>query len=263
MSDDVQVIAEAPRRPASAQEAAQIDMQIETAHRYPRSVSQFLRDVETLACLDADTAAACFYALPRKGKVIEGPSVRLAEIIASCWRNLRWASWTQRIDDRYVVARGYAWDLERNVAVEVECRRRITNRDGRRYNDDMIGVTAQAAQSVALRNALFRVIPTAIVKTITDKAKAVSLGEGQTHEERVAMCMAAWSQLGVDQADVLQAIGAKGLEDISVDDLITLRGAYGAVKSGEYTLDQVLHPEPEAAGGSRIKPSAIAAEVKP
>ncbi|MFN8826683.1 MAG: hypothetical protein ACK501_17070, partial [Planctomycetota bacterium] len=46
--------------------------------------------------------------------------------------------------------------------------RRITGKNGRRYSSDMIGVTGNAACSIALRNAVFRGIPRAFWIDIYD-----------------------------------------------------------------------------------------------
>ena len=73
---------------------SEIDMQIATAHAYPRNEEKALDKMAQLACMDVDTASDCFYNLERKkadGTVeeINGLSVRMAEIIAACWGNLR------------------------------------------------------------------------------------------------------------------------------------------------------------------------------
>src|SRR5689334_11587126 len=76
----------------SAMEAiqrAEIDVQIATAKRYPRQLSLVKSHMMSFATLDQETAEACFYNLPRGGKNIQGPSVRLAEIAVSCYGNLR------------------------------------------------------------------------------------------------------------------------------------------------------------------------------
>ena len=72
---------------------AEVDIQIATAKQYPRDLSRVLNQIKTYATMDMETAEDCFYAL-RRGKgsdqqVIEGVSVRLAEIIASAWGNIR------------------------------------------------------------------------------------------------------------------------------------------------------------------------------
>jgi hypothetical protein len=62
---------------------AEIDVQIATAHRFPRSVKAFRDEALAMVTLTEAIAEECIYALPRDGKTIEGPSARFAEVIAS------------------------------------------------------------------------------------------------------------------------------------------------------------------------------------
>src|SRR5438105_9284609 len=57
----------------------EIDIQISTAHRFPRSVRRALQEAITLATMDEDTADSCFYELPARGDEgpIKGASIRL------------------------------------------------------------------------------------------------------------------------------------------------------------------------------------------
>ena len=57
---------------------SEIDIQIQTAKRFPRSISQFKKTALAMATIDEETAGSMFYKVPRSGKTIEGPSVRLA-----------------------------------------------------------------------------------------------------------------------------------------------------------------------------------------
>ena len=68
---------------------AEIDIQIATAKQYPRDIQSALNRIRSIATIDTETAEDCFYALRRGGSLIEGVSVRLAEIIAGAWGNLR------------------------------------------------------------------------------------------------------------------------------------------------------------------------------
>src|SRR5262249_43901797 len=92
-------------------ERSDVDIQISTAHRYPRSISRFKQAALAMATSDEETAASCFYKLSRGGKEIEGPGVRLAEIVGSAWNNLRYGSRIVGEDDRWVIAQGMAHDL--------------------------------------------------------------------------------------------------------------------------------------------------------
>lgn len=214
--------------------------EIATAKKYPRSIQKFQREALTLATLDEETAKATYYRVPRDGKYIEGGSIRLAEIVASSWTNLRIAARVLDIDDKFVTAQAVGYDLEKNYKVSVEIRRGITNKYGRVYTPDMIRTTAQAAMSIALRNAIFRIVPVALVKSVLDEAKKVSLGKGQTMEQRRERAFKAMASVGAKTPDVLRVLGKRGLEDIDVDDLINMNGMFQAIKDGEATWASIV-----------------------
>ncbi len=69
--------------------SGEIDIQIATARRWPRKISKCLERVLELACKDTETAQSCFYKYMRAGKPIEGPGIRMAEIVAASWQKLR------------------------------------------------------------------------------------------------------------------------------------------------------------------------------
>jgi hypothetical protein len=166
-----------------AQERANVDIQISTAKRFPRTLSHVQKRIIDIASMDRETAENCWYALPRAGKVIEGPSVRMAEIVASAYGNLRIASRVVGVDDKYVTCQGACHDLENNVAVSTEVKRRITDKKGRRYDDDLIMVTSNAANSIAMRNAIFKVVPMALFKSAIAEIRKVGMGEGRTLQQ--------------------------------------------------------------------------------
>lgn len=233
-----------------AQTRGEIDIQIVTAKRFPRSIKAFKTKALEMATLDEETAAACFYVLPaRKGsdKPIEGPSARLAEIVASAWGHMRIEARVVGEDERFVTSRGTAWDLENNVAIAFEVRRRITGRDNRRYSDDMIGVTANAASSIALRNAVFKVVPSAFTREIYLKCREVAVGNAQTLGAKRAAMLEYFQKLGVPPAKVFAMLEVKGVEDITLDHMATLKGLATAIKEGETTVDDAFTP---SAGGT-------------
>lgn len=231
-----------------AVDRAEIDIQVATAKKFPRSVDKSLKQAMTLATLDEETAASMFYALPRSGKTIEGPSARLAEIMAYSWGNLRADAATVGEDRTHVTAVGTCFDLEKNVAVRIRVKRRITDRDGNRYNEDMIGVTSNAAISIALRNAVFKVIPAALVGKVYRQARRASLGKAGTMEQKRQNAVAWFGKLAVQPEQVFKVLDVNGLEDITEDHLITLRGLRNALEDGETTVRQVFDPPKHAEG---------------
>lgn len=223
-----------------SQTRGEIDTQISTAKRFPRSITSFKKKAMELATLDEETAQSCFYALPRDGKSIEGPSARLAEIVAGSWGNLRSQANIVDEDDKFITARGVCWDLENNVAISVEVRRRITGKNGRRYNDDMIGTTANAACSIALRNAVFKVVPMAIIKPIYEAAKRVAIGDATTLAARRDKALKHFAAMGVRQDQIFAKLGRAGVEEITLDDLATLLGLSTAIKDGDTSIDEAF-----------------------
>lgn len=218
----------------------EVDVQIVTAQRYKRSVRAFMDDLRTMACMTAPIAQACAYVIPRGGKRIIGPSVRFAEMVAAAYGHLRVASMIVGEDDRFVTVRGSAWDLQRNVAFSCEVRRRITESNGRKYSDDMVGVTTNAATSIALRNAVLKVVPAALWKTIWEEAGEVAAKDGKSIEESRAIALAVFKKMGVDEKRVFDVLGVKGQEDLDVECLATLRGLTVAIKEGATSVAEAF-----------------------
>lgn len=221
-----------------SQSRGEVDVQIATAKRFPRSVKRFVAKATELATLDEETAQSCFYSLPRDGKNIEGPSARLAEIVAASWGNIRAQANIIDEDGGFITAQGICWDLENNVAVSTEVRRRITQKNGRRFSDDMIGVTANAACSIALRNAVFKVVPMALVRPVYRKAREVAIGNADTLNDRRQKMIAYFGKMGVRPEQICAKVEKAGIEDIGLDEIGILIGISTAIKEGDTTIDE-------------------------
>lgn len=221
---------------------SEIDQQIATAHKYPRSIKRFRDEAVQMVTLSETVAQECVYALPRDGKVIEGPSARFAEVIASAWGNSRAGARVISDQGEFVTAQGVFHDLERNVAITYEVQRRIVDRQGRRYKPDMIGVTANAACSIALRNAILKGVPKAFWQDMYDSARSVVMGDFKTLSNRRADAIKAFQSYGISQDQVFQTLEVAGIEDIGLEQLVVLRGILTAIKDGDTTPEQAFAP---------------------
>lgn len=229
-------------------QSSEIDQQIATAHRYPRSLTKFRQQVLEQVTLGPEIAGKCIYALPRDGKVIEGPSIRFAEIIASCWGNNRIASRIVDIGTEFITAQGVFHDLEKNSAITFEVLRRITNREGRRYSSDMIGVTGNAAASIALRNAITRGIPQAFWADHLAQARKIIAGDVRTLGERRDNMMKEFVIFGVAKEQIFGLLGVKGIEDINIEHLVLLAGLHTAIKDGDTSPEDAFALDKMAPG---------------
>jgi len=230
-------------------ERASIDVQIQTAKRFPRSLSTVKQSMMSFATLDADTAAGCFFTLPGRkggdGKPIQGPSIRMAEIALSCYQNLRAGARVISDDGKMITAQGVCHDLQNNVCVSVEVKRRVTTKDGRRYSEDMVAMTGNAACSIALRNACFRVVPLALVKPVYEAAKKTAVGDAKTLVQRRADSLTHFAKLGVPKEKVFAVLEVKNIEDITLEHVETLIGYATAIKDNEVTIDDVFNRAPD------------------
>jgi hypothetical protein len=257
--DDGRVVSDSP--PAleslSLLVRSEIEQQITTAHKFPRSIKRFRDETLQMVTLSETIADQCFYVLPRSGKNIEGPSARFAEVILNSWGNCRAGARIVEETAEFVVAQGAYHDLERNVGITYETRRRITDKNNKRFNADMIGVTANAACSIAFRNAILKGVPKAFWEDMYIAARQTAMGDIKTLANRRADAVATFQKYGVSLDQILLKLDlvGKGIEDVGLEHLLTLRGILTAIREGDTT------PE-DAFSGNRPGLSAAAASVK-
>ena len=221
---------------------SEIDMQIATAKQFPRELPKVLNMIETLATMDTDTATDCFYVLRRGGQggssTIEGLSVRMAEIIAGAWGNLRVQTRIIGNDGRTVTAQGICHVLETNLAVSVEVKRRITDKYGKTFSEDMQVVTGNAASAIAFRNAVLKVVPKAVTKKVIERVKEVALGQSLDLETQRQKMIEYFAKLGVSEQLLLEYLGRTKREEIDKECVYELRATANAIKEGTTTVQE-------------------------
>jgi hypothetical protein len=225
------------------QDKAAIDVQITTAKAYPRNIKRSTDNALAIVTIDADTAKTCTYSVPRGGKAITGPSVHLAKILAQVWGNMRVEAKVVSIDATQITSEAVCFDLENNLAIKTQVKRSIMGRTGR-YSEDMITVTGNAANSIALRNAVLSVIPRAIVDKIYNAAKQTITGDVSDKTKLIAkrkqVVDALRDTYSITEKEILSAIGKAALDHITPDDLVVLIGIGTAIKDGDTTVEQAF-----------------------
>lgn len=231
---------------------AEVDIQVATAKQYPRDLNATLNKIATYATMDRETAEDCFYVLRRKGangqdSVIEGLSVRMAEIIAGAWGNLRVQTRIIGNDGRMITAQAVCHDLETNFAVSKEVKRRITDKNGKTYSEDMQVVTGNAAASIAFRNAVLAVIPKAVTKKVINEVKLVALGQSIDVETARQNCIANYAKRGVTEKMLCDYLGIRSVAEIDKERLFELKATLTAINEGTTTVQETfIKPAAEA-----------------
>lgn len=257
-----------------AMNRSEIDMQIATAKKYPRDIMASINKVVALATVDENTAEECFYSLKRRGSdgdtFITGPSVRLAEIVAASWGNIRVAAQVVGNDGKFITARGTCIDLETNNAVSVEVQRRICDKYGKTYSEDMQVVTGNAAAAIAFRNAIFKVVPMSTFGSAIEAIKQKAAGQAENLPETIQKMLRYYASIGVTEDMVLFYLGISKRDDIDSEMIESLRGVKNAIKEGMTTArDSFINPYNEkgksaeaSAKGGAMKDRVTAAMKK-
>ena len=229
-----------------AVERANVDSQVATAKQYPRDISRSLNNSIAMATMDYATAQSCGYALPRGGKPITGPSVHLAKLLVSNWGNMRAEAKVVKITDKQVISRGTCWDLENNVATAFEVSRSIVGKGGKRFSDDMITVTGNAANAIAYRNAVFSVIPKAITDKVYQAAQHFITGDLSDEEKLVTRrkkCIDFFKdEYGITENEVVMLCGKQTVNQIKADQIALLLGITQSLKDGDTTVEELMKP---------------------
>ena len=242
----------------------EIDVQISTAKKYPRNEVSAKKKMQSIACMDEETAEACFYSLPRGGKNIEGPSIRLAEIAVACYQNLRAGSRVVATnvtgDNPHVVVQAVCHDLENNVAITIEKRRRVTKKKkADRIDEDDINLAVNACAAIALRDAVFKIVPLAIIKPVFRAARAVAIGDATTFANKRATVLDKLQKRGALLPNILGVLEVKSIEEIDYDKLGTLIGIGTAIADGQTTVDAAF-PSAAPAGAAPGAPGQSRAD---
>lgn len=250
---------------------AELNQAVTTAKAFPRRVPDVVRKIMELATIDEESAKESVYALPRGGKPIKGASIRFAEIVASMWGNCHTASRVVAVDkfDKVVIAEGVFLDLETGMKRTAQIRRRIVDKYGKLYNDDMIVVTGNAAASIAMREAILKGIPRAVWRQAYEHCERVLAGDVKTLNERREKAIGLFAAWGVKPEQVFAALDVKSIDDVGLDQISTLQAMREAIKSGAQTVEDYFpahsngEKATEAAKGTAAKLGKIAEQSKP
>ena len=215
---------------------SEIDQQVATAKQYPRDIKSVAETMRSMATMDLEMAESCFYCLERKKKGggvehIRGPSIKLAEIALSCWGNVRAEVRIASSNSSHVTAEAACWDLQTNTAIKLTHKRQVFNFSG------AAELAAQAASAIALRNAIFKIIPSAITKTVFNECMAALQAEASKTpiDKRVQRMIEAFAKFDVSIAQLCEHAGIENRTQFTEEHLSNLTLLHTAIKTGETT----------------------------
>ncbi len=221
---------------------AEVQGQILMARRFPREIA-VARDNILEECRRLGLAEDALYAYPRGDEEIEGPSIRLAEVLARHWGNM--SSGIQELAQHGNMSdvEAFCWDLQTNnrwsVKFVVPHFRDTKNgrkplRDGR----DVYEMVANLG-SRRLRACILRAIPGDIVDEAVNECKKTIQRNAGPLSERIAKAIERFGVIGVPKESLVKFVG-HNLEACKEPELRRLAGAYNAIKDGFSTKESIF-----------------------
>jgi hypothetical protein len=100
--------------PENQRAIAEVQAAVMMAKKFPRDIPEALERIK-VACRSVRLAEAAVYSYPRGGTEVDGPSIRLAEVVIQNWGNAHFGliELSQRPGESIMEA--FCWDLETNV----------------------------------------------------------------------------------------------------------------------------------------------------
>jgi hypothetical protein len=241
--DEQEIISESQ---LTAYEEAERTSQVTIAKKYPRSLTAFRKELSEIARMNQPVAMEMMYSVPRAGKQLIGPSVRFAEAVLSAWGNCHAAVRIKDVAGDFIIAESAFYDAEKNARLTVEVKRRITDKTGRRFNADMIGVTGAAASSIALRGAILRGVPKALWADLFEQAKKTAAGDVASMEKTRTETVALFRALGVTDVMLMNALNVQGMADVGTDEIVAMQAWHKQLCAKDCTLEDIFGSSEDA-----------------
>ncbi|OAZ43366.1 hypothetical protein [Paenibacillus polymyxa] len=233
----------------SAMEAAVVSRQAQevqaamvVAKRFPRDENAaYTRIIQ--ACQRKSLAESAEYEFPRGGSKVNGPSIRLAEVLAQSWGNIDYGVTEAEQKDGESTMLAYAWDLETNtrrsmtfvVKHERKAKGRINKLDDPR---DIYEMTANQG-SRRVRACILGVIPGDIVEAAVNQCRAtLTTGNKTPLKDRVRAMIAEFdSTYQVKQEWLEKYIGCNA-DAFSENDVRRLGNVFRSLRDGMAKREQ-------------------------
>lgn len=197
-------------------------------------------------------AEKAYYAFPRAGQTVSGPSIGFAQEFARVWGNIRYGSRIIMDDEEKRTVEGWAMDLETNTYL---CSQATFNKKQQRKNKttqktewvtpderDMQELTARNA-SKQIRNCILRLLPKDLVDDLVGAAKYVVAKNIQGTDIRKARIevLAGFEKKGVTK-EMLDAYIGKDFDITTSDDLADLTGILTGITEGHLKVAEIFSP---------------------
>jgi len=241
---DEQAMAIATTRAAQEVQAAMV-----VAKRFPRDVYAAEKRIME-ECKRPALAEQAIYAYPRGGTTVEGPSIRLAEVLARNWGNIDTGIIELSQANGESVMMAVCWDLETNFrqTKTFTVKHERHTKQGVKSLTDPRDIYEMTANQGARRQraCILGVIPGDIVEAAVAACNKTMTGTGgEPLADRVKKMVGAFEALGVTQAMIERRLGHR-LDVIIEAELATFRKIYKSIQDNMQPVSAYFGDNPTA-----------------
>lgn len=246
----------------NSREMEEVKGQIFMAKQFPRNIFDAEKRILD-NCKRPALAEQAVYSYPRGGSKVEGPSIRLAEVLAQNWGNLSFG--VKELEQRAgeSVAMAYCWDLETNVRQEKiftvphsrKARGQIQKLDDPRDIYEL--VANQGARRV--RACVLSIIPGDIVDKAVEECNKTLSGQNKSPlKDRVGNALAAFKDNHrVTQAMIESRFGYN-VDSFTERDYLDLIKIFNSIKDGMSKVEDWFEKTPTNKKADSDKSSSLA-----
>jgi len=252
---------------AASREMAEVQAAVLMARRFPRDEIRAMEKIRN-ACSRPALAESAVYQYSRGGSDVSGPSIRLAEAIATAWGNIQFG--VREVEQRNgeSTCEAFAWDVESNVRVVKSFKVshiRHTKRGDTVLTDprDIYEMVAnQGARRV--RACILGIIPGDVVEDAVKQCETTLNAKADTTPEGLKKVADAFAQYGITVKQIEARIQRR-FDSITAAQVVGLRKIIVSLRDGMSKPEDWFEPiaKDEAKPSEAAKPKKLRDALKP
>jgi hypothetical protein len=249
----------------AAREATHIQAAMLIAQGRPRDPRESV-DRLLIACTRVALAEEAMYSYSRGGTEITGPTIRLAEEAARCWRNMLFGVAELSRSDGTAEAMAYAWDLETLVCDERRFHVRLwrdTRKGGYAVTDERDIYELVANMGARRKRAcILSCIPGDVIAAAVDQCEKTLRAKADVTPERIEGMLEKFAAFRVTKEMIERRIQRR-IDAISPAALLQLGKIHNALRDGLGQVSDYFEvPTPATAIASGDAPRSTGEAVK-
>ncbi|WP_209308909.1 hypothetical protein [Blastococcus sp. CT_GayMR16] len=229
-----------------ARAVAEVQAAVMVAQQVPRNMELATSQMQE-SCEQKALADRAFFAYPRAGEQITGPSIHLARELARCFGNVQYGINELRRDDEHHQSEmlAWAWDVQNNTRSTATfiVPHATDTRNGRKDLTDLRDVYENNANHGArrLREMIFAILPTWFTEEAKQICQAtIEAGNGSPLADRVKEAIEAFANgPKVIEAQLVKRVG-KPVDQWTAADISQLEVLYQSLRRRETTVHEAF-----------------------